>query len=100
MGYQYHQKRCGRDFSDDEKPVFLCQHCGKTYHSKAGRDYHIRTEHPPNISTTANKDGVTDSNNNMGKERVRAAAAGSNLDFLVLGALMCQHTSTRAVTIG
>uniref|UniRef100_A0A8C4EMS7 Zinc finger protein 512B n=1 Tax=Dicentrarchus labrax TaxID=13489 RepID=A0A8C4EMS7_DICLA len=42
MGYQYHQKRCGREFSDDEKPVFLCQHCGKTYRSKAGRDYHDR----------------------------------------------------------
>uniref|UniRef100_A0A8C4ZI07 Zinc finger protein 512B n=1 Tax=Gadus morhua TaxID=8049 RepID=A0A8C4ZI07_GADMO len=47
MGYQYHQKRCGRDLSEDQKPVFLCQHCGKTYRSKAGRDYHIRTEHPP-----------------------------------------------------
>uniref|UniRef100_A0A671WH93 Zinc finger protein 512B n=1 Tax=Sparus aurata TaxID=8175 RepID=A0A671WH93_SPAAU len=47
MGYQYHQKRCGGEFSDDEKPVFLCQRCGKTYRSKAGRDYHVRTEHSP-----------------------------------------------------
>ncbi|KAI4896509.1 hypothetical protein NFI96_029539 [Prochilodus magdalenae] len=45
MGYQYHQKRCGRELSDTEKPVFLCQHCGKTYRSKAGRDYHVRSEH-------------------------------------------------------
>uniref|UniRef100_A0AAR2IZN7 C2H2-type domain-containing protein n=1 Tax=Pygocentrus nattereri TaxID=42514 RepID=A0AAR2IZN7_PYGNA len=45
MGYQYHQKRCGRELSDTEKPVFLCQHCGKTYRSKAGRDYHMRSEH-------------------------------------------------------
>uniref|UniRef100_A0A7N6BS43 C2H2-type domain-containing protein n=1 Tax=Anabas testudineus TaxID=64144 RepID=A0A7N6BS43_ANATE len=52
MGYQYHQKRCGGEFSDDEKPVFLCQHCGKTYRSKAGRDYHVRTEHSPAITTT------------------------------------------------
>uniref|UniRef100_A0A3B4YQY4 Zinc finger protein 512B n=1 Tax=Seriola lalandi dorsalis TaxID=1841481 RepID=A0A3B4YQY4_SERLL len=52
MGYQYHQKRCGGEFSDDEKPVFLCQHCGKTYRSKAGRDYHVRTEHSPTITTT------------------------------------------------
>ncbi|XP_026875036.2 zinc finger protein 512B isoform X2 [Electrophorus electricus] len=46
MGYQYHQKRCGRELSEAEKPVFLCQHCGKTYRSKAGRDYHVRSEHP------------------------------------------------------
>ncbi|KAM4738089.1 zinc finger protein 512B isoform 3-T3 [Anableps anableps] len=76
MGYQYHQQRCGREFSDDEKPVFLCQHCGKSYRSKAGRDYHIRTEHQPTITTimtatnTNNyKNNVTDSNNNTGKER-------------------------------
>ncbi|KAL6119078.1 znf512b [Pungitius sinensis] len=76
MGYQYHQNRCG---SDDEKPVFLCQHCGKTYHSKTGRDYHIRTEHPPAIvataavmttTTTNNRDIITDTNNNAGKDRV------------------------------
>uniref|UniRef100_A0A671WPF5 Zinc finger protein 512B n=1 Tax=Sparus aurata TaxID=8175 RepID=A0A671WPF5_SPAAU len=52
MGYQYHQKRCGGEFSDDEKPVFLCQRCGKTYRSKAGRDYHVRTEHSPTVTTT------------------------------------------------
>ncbi|XP_043970669.1 zinc finger protein 512B isoform X1 [Gambusia affinis] len=76
MGYQYHQQRCGREFSDDEKPVFLCQHCGKSYRSKAGRDYHIRTEHPPTITTVmtatnANnyKNSITDTNNNTGKER-------------------------------
>lgn len=78
MGYQYHQKRCG-EFSDDEKPVFLCQHCGKTYRSKAGRDYHVRTEHSPTITTTMtatnnsnNRDNITDTNNNTGKERVRS----------------------------
>uniref|UniRef100_A0A4W6DYV5 Zinc finger protein 512B n=1 Tax=Lates calcarifer TaxID=8187 RepID=A0A4W6DYV5_LATCA len=57
MGYQYHQKRCGGEFSDDEKPVFLCQHCGKTYRSKAGRDYHVRTEHSPTITTTMTSQG-------------------------------------------
>ncbi|XP_041955554.1 zinc finger protein 512B isoform X1 [Alosa sapidissima] len=46
MGYQYHQKRCGRDVSEADKPAFQCQHCGKTYRSKAGRDYHLRSEHP------------------------------------------------------
>ncbi|XP_026099311.1 zinc finger protein 512B-like [Carassius auratus] len=45
MSYQYHRKRCGRELPDRHKPVFLCQHCGKTYRSKAGRDYHLRTEH-------------------------------------------------------
>ncbi|XP_063152984.1 zinc finger protein 512B [Candoia aspera] len=46
MGYQYHQKRCGKQPSEVEKPVFTCHHCGKTYKSKAGHDYHIRSEHP------------------------------------------------------
>ncbi|XP_075884625.1 zinc finger protein 512B isoform X3 [Nelusetta ayraudi] len=79
MGYQYHQKRCGGELSDDEKPVFLCHHCGKSYRSKAGRDYHVRTEHSPTITTTTtttttisstNSKDATDSNNNTGKERV------------------------------
>jgi len=78
MGYQYHQQRCGRELSDDEKPVFLCQHCGKNYRSKAGRDYHVRTEHPPTIATiitaTTTNDNVTDTNNNTGKERVRLSS--------------------------
>lgn len=59
MGYQYHQKRCGRDSSEDDKPMFICQHCGKSYRSKAGKDYHIRTEHLNLVSDT----------NNTGKER-------------------------------
>ncbi|XP_035513482.1 zinc finger protein 512B isoform X4 [Morone saxatilis] len=53
------------------------EHCGKTYRSKAGRDYHVRTEHSPTITTTMtattnnnNKDNITDTNNNTGKERV------------------------------
>ncbi|XP_054868702.1 zinc finger protein 512B isoform X6 [Amphiprion ocellaris] len=52
------------------------EHCGKHYRSKAGRDYHVRTEHSPAITTTMtattttnNKDNVTDTNNNTGKER-------------------------------
>ncbi|TKS77717.1 Zinc finger protein 512B [Collichthys lucidus] len=55
------------------------EHCGKTYRSKAGRDYHVRTEHSSTITTTMtattnnnnnNKDSITDTNNNTGKERV------------------------------
>ncbi|RXM94208.1 Zinc finger protein 512B [Acipenser ruthenus] len=45
MGYQYHQKRCGKDPSDIEKHIFVCKHCRKNYKSKAGHDYHIRSEH-------------------------------------------------------
>lgn len=73
MGYQYHQKRCGGDLSDDEKSVFLCQHCGKSYRSKTGRDYHVRTEHSPSNNITmesTKKDNIPDTNNNTGKERV------------------------------
>ncbi|XP_036390308.1 zinc finger protein 512B isoform X1 [Megalops cyprinoides] len=51
MGYQYHQKRCGKELSEADKPVFKCQHCGKTYRSKAGRDYHLRSEHPADTMT-------------------------------------------------
>uniref|UniRef100_A0A8C4EMH8 Zinc finger protein 512B n=1 Tax=Dicentrarchus labrax TaxID=13489 RepID=A0A8C4EMH8_DICLA len=73
MGYQYHQKRCGREFSDDEKPVFLCQHCGKTYRSKAGRDYHVRTEHSPTITTTMTSQGDDFERTPSGRVRRRSA---------------------------
>ncbi|XP_070964403.1 zinc finger protein 512B [Oncorhynchus clarkii lewisi] len=64
MGYQYHQKRCGRELSEEDKPVFLCQHCGKTYRSKAGRDYHLRTEHrTPTTPNTTNTTNINDTNN-------------------------------------
>lgn len=66
MGYQYHQKRCGRDFPEVDKPVFLCQHCGKSYRSKTGKDYHIRTEHS---RTTPN---ITDTNNNKERGAVKS----------------------------
>lgn len=89
MGYQYHQKRCGGEFSDDEKPVFLCQHCGKSYRSKAGRDYHVRTEHSLAITSTVtattasnNKDNIPDSNNNTGKDRVRKLKICRRLVFI------------------
>ena len=104
MGYQYHQKRCGRDLSEEQKPVFLYQHCGKTYRSKAGRDYHIRTEHPPTATATATattatataatnshnnnnneeEGGTTDTNNNTGKERVRLGAVLFRVSYHVL----------------
>ncbi|XP_075032757.1 zinc finger protein 512B isoform X2 [Mixophyes fleayi] len=45
MGYQYHMQRCGRQQCDREKLHFSCPHCNKSYQSKAGRDYHVRSEH-------------------------------------------------------
>ncbi|XP_047600272.1 zinc finger protein 512B isoform X5 [Lutra lutra] len=49
MGYQYHQRRCGKPPCEVDSPSFPCTHCGKTYRSKAGHDYHMRSEHtaPP-----------------------------------------------------
>ncbi|XP_073795622.1 zinc finger protein 512B isoform X3 [Danio rerio] len=52
VSYQYHQKRCASELPGTQKPVFLCQHCGKTYRSKTGRDYHQRTEHIITTLTT------------------------------------------------
>uniref|UniRef100_A0A8C7VPM6 Zinc finger protein 512B n=1 Tax=Oncorhynchus mykiss TaxID=8022 RepID=A0A8C7VPM6_ONCMY len=70
MGYQYHQKRCGRELSEEDKPVFLCQHCGKTYRSKTGRDYHLCTEHPTtNNNTTCRKEGTEPHGEREGWER-------------------------------
>ncbi|XP_072270462.1 zinc finger protein 512B isoform X2 [Pyxicephalus adspersus] len=45
MGYQYHTQRCGREQGDRDKLHFSCPHCSKAYRSKAGRDYHVRSEH-------------------------------------------------------
>ncbi|XP_069727624.1 zinc finger protein 512B isoform X4 [Phaenicophaeus curvirostris] len=50
MGYQYHQKRCGKQLTEADKPVFSCPHCGKKYKSKAGHDYHVRSEHTASVS--------------------------------------------------
>uniref|UniRef100_A0A8D0FRD3 Zinc finger protein 512B n=1 Tax=Strix occidentalis caurina TaxID=311401 RepID=A0A8D0FRD3_STROC len=50
MGYQYHQKRCGKQLAEADKPVFSCPHCGKKYKSKAGHDYHVRSEHVASVS--------------------------------------------------
>ncbi|MEE6514397.1 hypothetical protein FKM82_022454 [Ascaphus truei] len=45
MGYQYHGQRCGRDPCERDRLHFPCPHCSKQYQSKAGRDYHVRSEH-------------------------------------------------------
>ncbi|XP_065501575.1 zinc finger protein 512B isoform X2 [Caloenas nicobarica] len=53
MGYQYHQKRCGKQLPEADKPVFSCPHCSKKYKSKAGHDYHMRSEHAAPVSPPA-----------------------------------------------
>ncbi|XP_053566961.1 zinc finger protein 512B isoform X2 [Bombina bombina] len=45
MGYQYHTQRCGKQPCEAKNLHFTCPHCSKEYQSKAGRDYHVRSEH-------------------------------------------------------
>ncbi|XP_024146976.1 zinc finger protein 512B isoform X1 [Oryzias melastigma] len=47
MGYVYHMKKCGKEPSELEKMLLNCSHCGKAYRSKAGLEYHLRSEHAP-----------------------------------------------------
>ncbi|MBN3302919.1 ZN512 protein, partial [Amia calva] len=47
MGYLYHMRKCGKEESELEKLVLNCKHCGKPYKSKAGLEYHLKSEHGP-----------------------------------------------------
>ncbi|XP_041109417.1 zinc finger protein 512-like isoform X2 [Polyodon spathula] len=56
MGFLYHMKKCGKEASELEKLVLNCQHCGKTYKSKAGLDYHLKSEHAPEPLSSEEED--------------------------------------------
>lgn len=47
MGYLYHMKKCGKEESELEKMLLSCPHCGKNYRSRAGLEYHLKSEHAP-----------------------------------------------------
>ncbi|XP_028296476.1 zinc finger protein 512 isoform X2 [Gouania willdenowi] len=47
MGYVYHMRKCGKEQSELEKMLLSCSLCGKTYRSKAGLEYHLKSEHAP-----------------------------------------------------
>ncbi|XP_059501465.1 zinc finger protein 512 isoform X2 [Stegostoma tigrinum] len=52
MGYLYHLNKCGKEESELVKQLCKCQHCGKLYKSKAGLDYHLKSEHAPSPEIT------------------------------------------------
>ncbi|KAM6221121.1 zinc finger protein 512 [Rhynchocyon petersi] len=47
MGYMYHVRKCGKGAAELEEMTLKCQHCEKSYRSKAGLAYHLRSEHGP-----------------------------------------------------
>ncbi|KAL6485940.1 hypothetical protein MHYP_G00053320 [Metynnis hypsauchen] len=56
MGYVYHMKKCGKEESELEKLLMNCKHCGKPYRSRAGLEYHLKSEHGPASQVAANEE--------------------------------------------
>lgn len=56
MGYVYHMKKCGKEESELEKLLMNCKHCGKPYRSRAGLEYHLKSEHGPASPESAAED--------------------------------------------
>uniref|UniRef100_A0A3P8UUS4 Zinc finger protein 512 n=1 Tax=Cynoglossus semilaevis TaxID=244447 RepID=A0A3P8UUS4_CYNSE len=52
MGYIYHTRKCGKEKSELEKMLLNCSHCGKPYRSRAGLEYHLKSEHAPTAQAT------------------------------------------------
>lgn len=52
MGYVYHMRKCGKEEAELEKMLLRCSHCGKSYKSKAGLEYHLKSEHAPTPQKT------------------------------------------------
>ncbi|XP_028408140.1 uncharacterized protein LOC114530729 isoform X2 [Dendronephthya gigantea] len=50
-GFEYHVVRCGISVTLVAPTNFICDHCGKVYHSAPGLSYHKRTAHD-NIKET------------------------------------------------
>ncbi|XP_035276659.1 zinc finger protein 512 isoform X1 [Anguilla anguilla] len=47
MGYLYHTRKCGKEEAELKKLLLNCRHCGKAYKSRAGLEYHLKSEHGP-----------------------------------------------------
>ncbi|XP_028253217.1 zinc finger protein 512B [Parambassis ranga] len=69
MGYVYHMKKCGKEASELEKMLLNCSHCGKTYKSKAGLEYHLKSEHAPMPQKTTEEDEVLKAQREANPER-------------------------------
>lgn len=76
MGYVYHMRKCGKQESELEKLLLNCSHCGKPYKSKAGLEYHLRSEHAP-VSHSTQRDLCSQAHANSFKTR----SATSQWDF-------------------
>ncbi|XP_076874032.1 zinc finger protein 512 isoform X2 [Brachyhypopomus gauderio] len=57
MGYVYHMKKCGKEESELAKLLMNCKHCGKAYRSRAGLEYHLKSEHGPVLPEAEEEEG-------------------------------------------
>ncbi|KAM9798249.1 uncharacterized protein znf512 [Neosynchiropus ocellatus] len=72
MGYLYHMRKCGKEESELEKLLLNCSHCGKAYRSKAGLEYHLKSEHAP----TALKLEEDEEQKSLGEVALERTASG------------------------
>ncbi|XP_077408558.1 zinc finger protein 512 [Vanacampus margaritifer] len=81
MGYIYHMKKCGKEQAELDKMLLSCSHCGKPYKSKAGLEYHLKSEHAP--TSPAHQDEATgvQSQAEAGGKVQRASALLANFNM-------------------